>query len=72
MSNSHELNLNATECLRTVTDLGVWRVHNICSGTISEVSWGQADWALFALLAVAILFLTLMIGSLAISMVRGR
>lgn len=44
--NQTDVNLNHADCLRSVSDFGKTTVHNICNGSISEVPWGSADWAL--------------------------
>jgi hypothetical protein len=41
------VNQNATECVRTVSNIGGSIVKNICSGTETPVPWGTLDWALF-------------------------
>lgn len=41
------VNQNATECVRTVSNIGGSIVKNICSGTETAVPWGTLDWVLF-------------------------
>lgn len=44
MNGDTNVNLNAANCLKSVSDFGVEHVHNICTGTITDVPWGSADW----------------------------
>jgi hypothetical protein len=46
MNPQTDINLNHADCLRSVTDFGKTTVHNICNGSVNEVPWGSADWAL--------------------------
>lgn len=39
-----DMNVNSTECLKTVNFIGYQEVHNICTGAISTVNWGTADY----------------------------
>lgn len=52
MSTDTNVNLNAADCLRSVSDIGMNHVHNICTGTITDVPWGQADWLLAVILTI--------------------
>jgi hypothetical protein len=46
MTTDSNINLNAADCLRSVSDIGSTHVHNICTGAITDVPWGSADWVL--------------------------
>lgn len=66
-----DVNVTHADCLRTTTDIGRQVVHNICNGTVSEVPWGSADWALgLAFIALAIVVLA-MFSAMAISIIRS-
>lgn len=41
-----EISLNHADCLREVRDFGVTTVHNICTGTATDVPWGNVEWML--------------------------
>lgn len=65
-----DVNLNHANCIQTVSDFGMTTVHNICTGAVSEVPWGSADWvAAFGIIAVGIILIGLF-GSMAISIWR--
>ena len=59
------VNLNHSDCLRTVMNFGEQVVHNICTGKVQHIPWGSADWflAVFgaALATVALLMFATMI-----------
>ncbi len=42
-----DMNVNSTECLKTVNFIGYQEVHNICDGTFRRVPWGSLDWSVF-------------------------
>lgn len=72
MTQDVNLNLNHADCLRSVSDFGKTTVHNICTGTTSEVPWGSLDWTvivtvLFAGAAVVVFFFVMFI-----SLIRMR
>ncbi len=39
-----ELNLNAAECIKAISNIGETTYRNICTGTEAVVPWGSADW----------------------------
>ncbi len=44
------LNLNSADCLKTVRDIGVNHIHNICTGAVTDVPWGSLDWFVIIIL----------------------
>lgn len=62
------MNVNSTECLVKVSHLGYTAINNICTGAVTNVTWGPFDWVglvaigfacgLMALIFVALLFAT--------------
>ena len=70
------VNLNASECLREIHNIGSTTIHNVCSGASSAVPWGAGDWAIACLLGglfVAMLgMLVVMLVALIKSEVFGR
>jgi len=57
------INLNAANCLRSATDIGVTHVHNICNNTIVDVPWGTADWlGALAIGGFAVATITIFVG----------
>lgn len=46
MSDTVTANINAAQCLKTMTGFGQDIVYNICNGTQQVVPWGALDWAL--------------------------
>lgn len=64
------INANVAHCLQSANYVGYTRVHNICTGAVTDVPWGNGDWIMACghggVLAVAIL----MIASMAIMMLR--
>lgn len=42
-----DANLNFAQCIKSTADLGVTHVHNICTGTVTHLSWGSVDWLAF-------------------------
>lgn len=63
------VNQNATECVRTVSNIGGSIVHNICSGAQTAVPWGTLDWVLFYGLGGFCAAMVLMFLAMAISIV---
>lgn len=48
-----DANLNFAQCIKSTADFGVSHIHNVCTGSVSHLAWGSADWALcIGLLAV--------------------
>lgn len=70
MNGSQDINFNATECLRTATDIGVERVHNICTGTVTAVEWGSADWALAIVFGSLMAAAALVVSAIVILIIR--
>jgi hypothetical protein len=66
-----DLNLNHADCLRSVSDFGKTTVHNICSGSISEVPWGSADWTAAVVLTVLGAMIILSFIAMVIAMIRA-
>jgi len=68
----NDINLTHADCLKSMSDFGMTRVHNICTGAITEVPWGTADWTLvIAFCAVAAGVALTFIG-MGITIIRDR
>ena len=39
-----DANLNVAVCLKEASYVGYDRIHNLCSGTITDVPWGTLQW----------------------------
>jgi len=65
-----ETNLNFAECIKETSDFGVTHVHNVCSGTLTHLQWGSADWTTAVLLCIAGVVVIGLFASLAVSMIR--
>ena len=63
-------NVNLAECLKTVSDFGVNHIHNVCSGSITDVPWGSVDWLGFFGIAGFIIAVILMFGAMATMIIR--
>lgn len=72
MSTDTNVNLNASDCLRSVSDIGSTHVHNICTGTITDVPWGSADWMFAIVFALFLGGIGLMMLAMAWSTIRDR
>lgn len=44
------VDLNSTQCLRDISEVGFTTVQNICSGATHTVPWGLLDWLAFGFL----------------------
>lgn len=68
--NDLTVNANVAKCLQSMTHLGFQRIHNLCSGAITDVPWGFGEWALcVAGTAIAITFIV-MFSALAVAIIR--
>ena len=62
MEQTHNLNLNADACIKSVSNIGHKVYVNICNGDQSIVEWGSGDWITFfiggglILILIAVLF----------------
>lgn len=76
MDGTQTFNINAAECLREAHHLGHTAVHNVCSGSVTDVPWGLGDWMANVGLGAAMTFIVLVcagiIGGLFIAMWRDR
>lgn len=72
MSIDANVNLNAADCLRSVSDIWSTHVHNICTGTIADVPWGSADWVLAIVLTLLFGGMGLAMLAMAWSTIRDR
>lgn len=55
-----DTNLNLAECLTKTYHFGFTRVHNVCSGSVTDVTWGFFDWlAVLGLIGGSLAFLAL-------------
>lgn len=64
------LNANVANCLQTANHFGFTRVHNVCSGTITDVPWGTADIALGIVGGAFILSMVLIFAAMFFVIVR--
>ena len=48
-------------CLQKTNDIGQTIVHNICTGAITTVPWGSADWTGFWISITVVSFLGLVL-----------
>lgn len=46
MADVSTINANVAECLKSMSHVGFTRVHNLCTGTVTDVPWGAGDWIL--------------------------
>jgi hypothetical protein len=68
MTDDH--NVNLSKCIQDVTDFGVTHVHNICSGTVTDLPWGSADWCLALVIsALGIAFIAMNV-ALAVTIIK--
>ncbi len=44
MENTTNLNLNNSQCIQKIENLGYNTYQNICDNTFHRVNWGSADW----------------------------
>jgi len=61
MSGSQNVNLNSADCIYEVSDFGVNHIHNICTGTVTDLALGLGSYASFAIIVLSLLFMILMI-----------
>lgn len=69
MTASYDVNINQSECLRTVVDIGVNHIHNVCTGAVTDLSWGIVDWA--NALGLTLIFGPIVIGII-VALIRGN
>lgn len=72
MSADQTINANLAQCIQKMTHVGFTRVHNVCSGSVTDVPWGLGDWVLIvglgSLFALFLLAMTAIIFSMAAMM----
>lgn len=70
MADATTLNVNAAECIRTSMHFGFTKMHNICSGVITDVPWGGVDWLILIGFGGFGLAVIVMMAALGIAIVR--
>ena len=65
-----DINLNSSHCLRTVNDIGVQHIHNICSGIVTDVPWGTMDWVFVGGASIGGIVFLVMLGAFATIMIK--
>nr|DAE48918.1 MAG TPA: hypothetical protein [Caudoviricetes sp.] len=64
-----DMNVNSTECLKTVNFIGYQEVHNICTGAVATVNWGTADYLIVfgigGFVTAILLMMLVLVGSIA-------
>ena len=66
------IDLNATQCVREINNIGSYTVQNICSGEMVTVPWGAIDWAMHALFGGIVTATMFMLVGLTVMMLRAR
>lgn len=54
-----QLNLELSQCVKTISNVGNTIYQDICDGGVNVVPWGSADWLAFLFLMFVILMLIL-------------
>lgn len=65
-----DMNVNSTECLKTVNFIGYQEVHNICTGAVATVNWGTADYIGAIALGFGAIILAIMFFAMAVGVIR--
>lgn len=63
--------INAAECIKQVNAIGYTEYHNICTGEFASIIWGGVDWVMFAVLAVGLVGVVLVMCLLLLLIIRG-
>ena len=71
MNGIQDLNLNSTACIKNQSNIGSDVVHNICTGKITIVPWGSADWLGAIFLSLLLAGCVAMFVALGVSLYRG-
>ncbi len=64
-----DVNVNSADCLRTATNIGYDTVHNICTGTSTNVPWGDGMYLFLAGAALLLIPMALMFAAMAADIV---
>lgn len=65
-----KLDVNSTECVRTVSDFYGQTIHNICNGTEVNIPWGSVDVFLFSLISLIIIAFVLILIALTTMVIK--
>lgn len=52
----NETNVNLSKCIQEVHGIGVDYFHNICDGSVVNLSWGLGDWIGIGFVSLLLLF----------------
>lgn len=64
MNQQIDANLNNVNCLVTKSHFGYDTIHNLCTGTITELAWSVGDWGRFIVLSTASVLLVGLVAAL--------
>jgi hypothetical protein len=58
------INANMAKCIQSVSHLGYTSYHNICTGAVTDLSWGGPDWVLGVLVTILFAIMIAALGGL--------
>lgn len=70
MSDTTTLNENVAHCLKSMEHFGFSRVHNLCTGTFTDVPFGVIDWLMYGALFESLVAMTIFLLGMAAVMIR--